>query len=225
MLLIRPSIYYIKGNYTMYALICSGGRQYRVETGKQLRVHLLKEEVNSTLEIKEVLFMRDEKDFFLGQPFVEGGKVEVLIRGHGRGKKILVFKKRRRKGYRRHQGHRQSYTEILITALHSPKGKVDRLPKDFRLDKEKKVTSDSVPTSQDASKGTTQNTTATATAKGKSKKKVKASPPKRGVLAAPVSKKKKQQKKKTRKKTVARKTAKVSKESTRRSKKKTTKQK
>ena len=224
----------------MYALICSGGRQYRVETGKQLRVHLLKEEVNSTLEIKEVLFMRDEKDFFLGQPFVEGGKVEVLIRGHGRGKKILVFKKRRRKGYRRHQGHRQSYTEILITALHSPKGKVDRLPKDFSLDKEKdkekKVASDSVPTSQDASNGTTQNTTATA--KGKSKKKVKASPPKRGVLAAPVSKKekrqkkkkkklqkKKQQKKKARKKTVARKTAKVSKESTRRSKKKTTKQK
>ncbi len=101
----------------MYAVIKTGGKQYRVSEGQRLRVEKIDGDVGETLSIGEVLLLEKEGDVKVGNPVVPGASVEAEILSHGRGEKIHVFKKKRRKGYRRMKGHRQWYTELLVKEI------------------------------------------------------------------------------------------------------------
>ena len=96
------------------AIIRTGGKQYRVVPGAVLRVEKLTADVGSTVEIGDVLLLGKGSDLKLGLPLISGAKVSATVRKHGRSKKVIVFKFQRRKNYRRKQGHRQHYTELLI---------------------------------------------------------------------------------------------------------------
>ena len=98
----------------MYAIIKSGGKQYRVKSGEQLRVEALAAEVGAAVSFEEVLLVGDGDGVKVGAPFVSGAKVKATVVSHGRGKKLRIFKLRRRKHYQKSQGHRQSYTELRI---------------------------------------------------------------------------------------------------------------
>jgi len=98
----------------MYAIIKSGGKQYRVQSGEQLRVEALSAEVGASLSIEEVLLVGSGDAVKVGAPFVSGAKVTATVVSHGRGDKVRIFKLRRRKHYQKSQGHRQSYTELRI---------------------------------------------------------------------------------------------------------------
>ena len=101
----------------MYAIIRTGGKQYRVEVGKTLDVEKLPNEVGDTIEISDVLLVGDEDSTVIGQPLVEGASVKVTVVEQFRGKKIIVYKYRQRTNYRRKQGHRQYYTRLQIDAI------------------------------------------------------------------------------------------------------------
>jgi len=98
----------------MYAIIRTGGKQYRVQSGEQLRVEALAAEVGSSVSLEEVLLVGTGEGVKLGAPLVSGAKVKATVVAHGRGDKLKIFKLRRRKHYQKTQGHRQSYTEIRI---------------------------------------------------------------------------------------------------------------
>jgi large subunit ribosomal protein L21 len=98
----------------MYALIHAGGKQYRVSSGEKLRIELLAALVGESVSFDQVLALGQGDSLRVGAPYVDGASVKGTVLGHGRGDKVLVFKMRRRKGYRRTQGHRQSYTEVRI---------------------------------------------------------------------------------------------------------------
>jgi len=102
----------------MYAIIKAGGKQYRVEKDSVITVDLMNQEEGSAFESDQVLLVKTgENDCKIGTPFVDGAKVNGKIIGHLKGKKVVVFKKKRRKGYRRKTGHRQNYTKIQITDI------------------------------------------------------------------------------------------------------------
>ena len=101
----------------MYAIIKTGGKQYRVSNGQALRVEKLDGEVGDALDLEQVLLVGGDGDTRIGTPFLDGAKVGATIKAQGRAKKIIVFKKKRRKGYHKKQGHRQAYTEIEITGI------------------------------------------------------------------------------------------------------------
>jgi large subunit ribosomal protein L21 len=98
----------------MYAIIKSGGKQYRVKAGEQLRVEALAAEVGAAVSFEEVLLVGDGDGVKVGAPFVSGAKVKATVVSHGRGEKLRIFKLRRRKHYQKSQGHRQGYTELRI---------------------------------------------------------------------------------------------------------------
>ncbi len=102
----------------MYAVIKTGGKQYRVSEGQRLRVERLDGNPGDKLSFDQVLLVGGDS-LKIGQPLVPGAKVSAEIVGHDRAKKIIVFKFRRRKNYRRKQGHRQPYTELKITGITS----------------------------------------------------------------------------------------------------------
>ena len=101
----------------MYAVIKTGGKQYRVSEGDTLRVERLPAEEGSAVELDQVLMVGEGSDVKLGAPFLAGGKVVATVKAHGRGEKIKIFKMRRRKHYRKHMGHRQDYTELQINTI------------------------------------------------------------------------------------------------------------
>jgi large subunit ribosomal protein L21 len=101
----------------MYAVIKSGGKQYRVESGAQLRVEALRAEVGAAVSFDEVLLVAEGDAVKVGAPFVSGAKVNATVVAHGRGEKLKIFKLRRRKHYQKTQGHRQSYTEVRINDI------------------------------------------------------------------------------------------------------------
>ncbi len=101
----------------MYAVIVSGGKQYRVMQGETLRVEKLDVEPGANIEIDEVLLVGDGEKVTVGTPKVEGAKVSAVVKGHGRADKVRIIKFRRRKHHMKHQGHRQHYTEIEITGI------------------------------------------------------------------------------------------------------------
>ena len=103
----------------MYAVVRSGGKQYRVSPGGSVRVEKLAGEVGSKVTLDEVLMVGGEGDVKIGTPKVDGASVSGTITAQGRSDKIRVFKMKRRKGYRRTQGHRQDYTEIAIDGISS----------------------------------------------------------------------------------------------------------
>ena len=98
----------------MYAVIKTGGKQYKVSEGESLRVERLTGAEGDTIELDQVLMIGDGDNIKVGAPTVAGAKVSATIKSHGRGDKIKVVKFRRRQGYKREQGHRQDYTELLI---------------------------------------------------------------------------------------------------------------
>jgi large subunit ribosomal protein L21 len=101
----------------MYAVIRSGGKQYRVSQGGSLRVEKLPGEIGSSVTLDDILMIGGEGDVKIGTPKVDGAEITGTIVAQGRGAKIRVFKMKRRKGYRRTQGHRQDYTEIRVDAI------------------------------------------------------------------------------------------------------------
>lgn len=107
----------------MYAVIRTGGKQYKVEAGDRLKVERLNEEQGSELEINDILLVRGEKTY-IGKPLVEDAKVTVLVTKQAKAPKVIVFKKNRRQGYRRLKGHRQLFTELFIKSITSPDGNV-----------------------------------------------------------------------------------------------------
>lgn len=100
-----------------YAIIRTGGRQFRVEPGKKYRLPTLPGEAGGKIEFADVLLGTDGKKFQLGAPRLGKARVTGEIVRHGRGDKIVVFKMKRRKNYARKQGHRQGFTEVQITDI------------------------------------------------------------------------------------------------------------
>lgn len=100
-----------------YAIIRTGGKQHRVVKGERLKVDKLDAEVGSELTLSDVLLVGGEGAPRVGQPLVDGAAVKVRIVAHGRGEKIRVLKRRKRKGFRKTIGHRQDYTELEITEI------------------------------------------------------------------------------------------------------------
>lgn len=101
----------------MYAVIKTGGKQYRIQVGEKLKIEQLKAENGSELIIDQVLMVADGDKVSVGTPLVSGAKVSATVLGQGRHDKVRIFKMRRRKHYQKHQGHRQNYTEIQITGI------------------------------------------------------------------------------------------------------------
>jgi len=101
----------------MYAVIKSGGKQYRVESGAQVRVESLAADVGAAVSFDEVLLVGGGDTVKVGAPLVSGAKVKATVVAHGRGEKVKIFKMRRRKHYQKSQGHRQDYTEVRIDEI------------------------------------------------------------------------------------------------------------
>ncbi len=101
----------------MYAVIKTGGKQYKVTVGQKLKVEQIPAELDSQIVLDKVLMIADGEAVKVGAPFVEGAEVKATVISHGRGEKIRIFKLRRRKHYQKHQGHRQNFTEIRIDAI------------------------------------------------------------------------------------------------------------
>ncbi len=101
----------------MYAVIQTGGKQYRVSQGDTLKVEKLGADEGASVELDKVLMLADGEDIKVGAPYVEGGMVTATIKSHGRGKKVKIIKFRRRKHHMKRQGHRQWFTELEITGI------------------------------------------------------------------------------------------------------------
>ena len=101
----------------MYAVIRTGGKQYRVSSGEKLKIEQLPAQVGSQVVIDQVLMVADGDKVSIGTPLVQGAKVQATVVGHGRGDKVRIFKLRRRKNSKRQAGHRQNYTEIQIDEI------------------------------------------------------------------------------------------------------------
>ena len=101
----------------MYAVMVTGGKQYRVMKGETLRVETLERAEGSTVDFDQVLLVGDGETVTVGAPLVDGAKVQASIKGHGRHDKIRIVKFRRRKHHRKQAGHRQHYTEIQINEI------------------------------------------------------------------------------------------------------------
>lgn len=100
----------------MYAVVKTGGKQYRVSPGEKLKVEQIPADIGSEI-VLDVLMFADGDIVTLGTPVVAGTSVKAKVLSHGRGKKVTIFKMRRRKHYQKHQGHRQNYTELEIQSI------------------------------------------------------------------------------------------------------------
>ena len=116
----------------MYAIVRSGGKQYRVKAGDVLRVEKLNKSLGDEFELPEVLWVGGAESFS-GDPVLSDAKVVAVVTHQTKAAKVLVFKKKRRQGYRRMQGHRQWYTELFIKSITNPKGEVSNADKEARV--------------------------------------------------------------------------------------------
>ena len=101
----------------MYAVIQTGGKQYRVKSGEQLKVELLAAEVGASVSFDRVLMLGEGDGVRIGAPFLDGAAVKATVVAQGRGEKIRIFKMRRRKHFAKTQGHRQGFTEVRIDEI------------------------------------------------------------------------------------------------------------
>lgn len=101
----------------MYAVIKTGGKQYRVAAGETLKIESLEAEVGNTVSFDDVLLVANGDTIKVGSPRIDGGVVKAEVVAHGRGDKIRIVKHRRRKHYHKEQGHRQNFTEVKITEI------------------------------------------------------------------------------------------------------------
>ncbi len=110
----------------MYAIFRAQGKQFRATPDAVIRIPSLEAEPGDTVTFEEVLLAQRDGDILVGAPALDGASVEAEVVRHGRGDKIIVYKMKRRKGYRRKQGHRQGFTEIRVVGIEIPKGKPKR---------------------------------------------------------------------------------------------------
>ena len=101
----------------MYAVIKTGGKQYRVVAGEKIKVEQIPADVGAEIILDQVLMVGEGESVNIGTPLLAGAQVTAKVVAHGRGPKIKIFKMRRRKHYQKHQGHRQNYTEIEISGI------------------------------------------------------------------------------------------------------------
>jgi large subunit ribosomal protein L21 len=101
----------------MYAVVKTGGKQYKVAPGEKLKVEQIPADVGAEVILDQVLMVGEGETIRLGQPNVAGATVKATVVAHGRGEKVRIFQMRRRKHYQKHQGHRQNYTELQIDAI------------------------------------------------------------------------------------------------------------
>jgi large subunit ribosomal protein L21 len=101
----------------MYAVVKTGGKQYKVAPGEKLKVEQMPADVGAEVILDQVLMVGDGDAVRVGQPTLAGATVKATVVAHGRGEKIRIFKMRRRKHYQKHQGHRQNYTELRIESI------------------------------------------------------------------------------------------------------------
>lgn len=101
----------------MYAVIATGGKQYRVQEGDVVKVELIAADAGASVELDKVLLVADGDNIKVGSPYLDGGKVTATVQAHGRGEKIRIVKFRRRKHSGKQMGHRQHYTELKITGI------------------------------------------------------------------------------------------------------------
>lgn len=110
----------------MYAVIETGGKQYRVQPGQIVQVEKLDGEIGASVQFEQILFASkpegDNSKVWIGKPYLAGASVQGEIVGQGRGEKLLIVKMKRRKQYRRTQGHRQSYTQLIVTSVDNGTG-------------------------------------------------------------------------------------------------------
>ena len=101
----------------MYAVIKTGGKQYRVTAGEKLKIEQIPADVGAEITLDQVLMVGEGESVKIGTPVVAGAKVTATVVAHGRHPKVMIFKMRRRKHYQKRQGHRQNYTEIQISNI------------------------------------------------------------------------------------------------------------
>jgi large subunit ribosomal protein L21 len=104
----------------MYAVIEAGGKQFRVSSGDRIQVDRLQEEAGTVVSLDKVLLLATDQGVTVGAPVVPSARVSAEVVSHGRGAKVLVYKKKRRKQYERRQGHRQMYTTLQIKEIQTP---------------------------------------------------------------------------------------------------------
>lgn len=134
------------GEWAMYAIVRTGGKQYKVEAGDVVRVEKLQNELGSEFDLTDVLMVGGEKTF-VGSPTVDSAKVTVVVTSQSKAPKVIVFKKKRRQGYRRLKGHRQLYTELFVKSITSPEGvaKTDKKAKVNDPSKKAEATKEAAP--------------------------------------------------------------------------------
>lgn len=103
----------------MYAIIATGGKQYKVEEGSELIVEKLEAQEGDSVTFDQVLLVNKDGQVLVGNPTVPGATVTAQVKEHGKGKKIIVFKYKPKKNYRRKRGHRQPYTKVVITSINA----------------------------------------------------------------------------------------------------------
>jgi large subunit ribosomal protein L21 len=101
----------------MYAVIKTGGKQYRVSAGEKVRIETIEAEVGAEVVLDQVLMVGDGDKVSVGKPLIAGAAVKATVVAHGRGDKVRIFKHRRRKHYKKQAGHRQNFTEIQISGI------------------------------------------------------------------------------------------------------------
>jgi len=101
----------------MYAVVKTGGKQYRVTPGQKFKVEQIPADIGSEIVLDQVLMLADGENVTVGAPLVAGASVKAKVLSQGRGKKVTIFKMRRRKHYQKHQGHRQNYTELEVQSI------------------------------------------------------------------------------------------------------------
>ena len=101
----------------MYAVVKTGGKQYRVAAGEKLKIEQIPADIGAEIVLDQVLLVADGENLKMGRPLVAGAAVQAKVLNQGRHDKVRIFKMRRRKHYQKHQGHRQNFTEIEITGI------------------------------------------------------------------------------------------------------------
>jgi len=101
----------------MYAVIKSGGKQYKVAAGEKLKIEQIPTQVGEKISLDQVLMVAEGEKVSVGSPLVDGAVVSATVLGHGRADKVKIFKMRRRKHYQKRQGHRQNFTEVMIDEI------------------------------------------------------------------------------------------------------------
>ncbi|MCK4648285.1 50S ribosomal protein L21 [bacterium] len=119
----------------MYAIIQRGSKQHKIEVGDTIRTEKIDSKAGEKIELNDVLLIKDEDRVLIGKPYLSGAKVIAEIKAQERGKKIVIGKFKRRKGYRRKAGHRQDYTKLFIKEIKLPKPAAKKIQVNKKISK------------------------------------------------------------------------------------------